>query len=270
MRSQLKSWIKWLIETYDIDGIRIDTVAHVPKDFWKEFTDAAGVYSVGEVFCGDWSYTGQYIGPLDAILNYPIYFAIQQSFHSSNLKVVANTVSTMFSKYGDNTKYLGVFVDNHDNARFLYGNGFNQGLLNALIFSLFVDGIPIVYYGDEQAFGGGNDPANREQLWTNLNTDAPFYKQIALAIQVRKNNQVWNLPYRELWVDDSLYIFAKGDKVLPVMHIGGSRDQEVPLPGFSNGATYCNWLSYNDCFTVQNQKANIHMDTNQVKLYVKN
>jgi len=72
----LIDWIKNLVRDYDIDGIRIDTVAHVPKDFWSDFTKAAGVYSVGEVFCGGWDYTKQYIGPLDAILNYPLYFAI--------------------------------------------------------------------------------------------------------------------------------------------------------------------------------------------------
>jgi glycosidase len=29
-------------------------------------------------------------------------------------------------------------------------------------------GIPIVYYGSEQYFTGGNDPNNREILWRNL------------------------------------------------------------------------------------------------------
>ena len=175
----------------------------------------------------------------------------------------------MFNNYGANTKYLGVFVDNHDNARFLYGNGFQMGLMNALVFSLMIDGIPIVYYGDEQAFGGGNDPLNREQLWTNFNEGHDMYKAIKNSIDVRKKFQVWNLAYKEYWVDDSLYIFSKGDKVLATFHIGGARDQEVPLPGFSNGATYCNWLSFGDCITVTNGKVIIHWDVNQPKLYAR-
>lgn len=36
-------------------------------------------------------------------------------------------------------------------------------------FTLAAVGVPMIYYGTEQAFGGGNDPDNREVLWNNLN-----------------------------------------------------------------------------------------------------
>jgi alpha-amylase len=61
---------------------------------------------------------------------------------------------------------LGVFVDNHDNPRFLYNFPFNNvGLKQGIVFSLTSRGIPFVYYGDEQYYAGGPDPANRESLW---------------------------------------------------------------------------------------------------------
>jgi len=113
-----------------------------------------------------------------------------------------------------------------------YGNEFWGGLKNALTFSLFIDGIPMVYYGDEQSFGGGNDPANREPLWTNMNTNHEIYKMLKTAISVRKQKQVWDLPYREAWVDDSLYVFSKGTEVLPVFHIGDGRQQSIQVPNF--------------------------------------
>jgi len=47
---RMQNWIKNLVTTYDIDGIRIDTVKHVRKDFWPAFASAAGVYTLGEVF----------------------------------------------------------------------------------------------------------------------------------------------------------------------------------------------------------------------------
>jgi len=40
----LKDWIKNLVQTYNFDGIRIDTIPEVPKDFWKEFAQSAGVF----------------------------------------------------------------------------------------------------------------------------------------------------------------------------------------------------------------------------------
>lgn len=46
---QLNDWIHGLVGDYAIDGIRIDTVKHVRKDFWPDFVKAAGVFSIGEV-----------------------------------------------------------------------------------------------------------------------------------------------------------------------------------------------------------------------------
>lgn len=50
------SWIRNLVSTYNIDGLRVDTVKHVNKDFWAGFNAAAGVYCIGEVFTGDTDY----------------------------------------------------------------------------------------------------------------------------------------------------------------------------------------------------------------------
>ncbi|MCP4810597.1 MAG: alpha-amylase [Proteobacteria bacterium] len=57
------------------------------------------------------------------------------------------------------------FIDNHDIPRFLYDNPSPAALKSAIFYLLTEDGIPCVYYGTEQAFEGGNDPANREPLW---------------------------------------------------------------------------------------------------------
>lgn len=54
-----------------VDGLRIDTVKHVQKDFWPGFNDAADVYCIGEVFDGDPAYTCPYQDVLDGVLNYP-------------------------------------------------------------------------------------------------------------------------------------------------------------------------------------------------------
>ena len=41
-------------------AIRVDTVPEVPKEFWQEYTQAAGVYSIGEVFHSDRNYIARY------------------------------------------------------------------------------------------------------------------------------------------------------------------------------------------------------------------
>ena len=63
------------------------------------------------------------------------------------------------------TDVLVNFIDNHDVPRFLFSGRPIQALHNAFTFIFTEQGIPCVYYGDEQNFKGGNDPANREDFW---------------------------------------------------------------------------------------------------------
>ncbi len=67
------------------------------------------------------------------------------------------------------------FISNHDVGRFLFfmpaewSQREKRQLLHlALSYLLTVDGIPCLYYGVEQEFEGGNDPANRETLWDSM------------------------------------------------------------------------------------------------------
>ena len=57
------------------------------------------------------------------------------------------------------------FMDNHDVPRFLFDFNDLDALHNGLFYLLTMDGIPCIYYGTEQAFNGGNDPANREDMF---------------------------------------------------------------------------------------------------------
>jgi len=67
---------------------------------------------------------------------------------------------------------MGIFVDNHDNPRFLNLWGNLKQLKGATAFSMIYRGIPIFYYGDEQGFNGATDPYCREPLWTKMNKDS--------------------------------------------------------------------------------------------------
>ena len=56
------------------------------------------------------------------------------------------------------------FLDNHDLPRFLF-DATPEMLRVSLGFLYTWDGIPCLYYGTEQGFAGGVDPANREDMW---------------------------------------------------------------------------------------------------------
>lgn len=59
---KLLDWVHKLVQDYGVDGLRIDTVKHIRKDFWPDFSKAAGVFTLGEVLINDTDYAAQYTG----------------------------------------------------------------------------------------------------------------------------------------------------------------------------------------------------------------
>jgi len=58
----LCKWVHDIVQDYGIDGLRIDTVKHVRKDFWPGFASAAGVFTMGEVITKDPTFAAPYAG----------------------------------------------------------------------------------------------------------------------------------------------------------------------------------------------------------------
>jgi alpha-amylase len=71
--STLNEWVKKLVEEYKVDGLRIDTVKHVRKDFWPGFVKSAGVFTLGEVLDEKVNYTAGYLGK-SRVLSLPTFF----------------------------------------------------------------------------------------------------------------------------------------------------------------------------------------------------
>jgi alpha-amylase len=119
VRNYLKDWVRNLVSTYGFDGIRIDTIPEVPKDFWREYGQSAGVFQMGEVFNGNSGYVGDYQNYVTGLFNYPMYFTIKDIWANGqsmyNIRSRYNEEKSLFK----DLDALGVFVDNHDNARFL-------------------------------------------------------------------------------------------------------------------------------------------------------
>lgn len=129
-------WIADLVKTYDIDGLRLDTVKHVRKDFWPAFAQSANVWSIGEVLDGDIAYVANYtgmfpanspdlvltcsIGYLDAVLDYPDFYPLTRGFQntSGDLSQLASSVRDSQSAYRLGTFMTGSFLENQDNPRF--------------------------------------------------------------------------------------------------------------------------------------------------------
>lgn len=188
--SQYGEWIANLVQEYSIDGLRIDAAKHVNIDFWPQFCAKAGVFCIGEVFGGtDIEPIAMYQGPqaLDSVLNFPLYSALVEAFsipgpqNISALTDVLTQSKTLFKDVG----LLGNFLENQDLPRWHNLSVDPQSMYNAMTFTFMSDGIPIVYYGQEQYFHGNADPMNREPLWPSKYAQTDAYKLMTTLNQFR-------------------------------------------------------------------------------------
>ncbi|KAI0637259.1 alpha-amylase [Trametes polyzona] len=252
--SAYTQWIKALVEQFNIDGLRIDAAKHVNMDFWPKFCEAAGVYCIGEVFDADAGKALQWQGEkaLDAILNYPMYNALVEAFTipgPQNMSAVTEMIKQIKQKSTDPT-LLGNFLEDHDVPRWASLSVDPQSLWNAMIFNFMSDGIPIVYYGQEQGFNGNADPMNREPLWPSKYANTTTYQLITKLNQLRNflinSTDEWvTSQVQVLSQTDHAIAFMKGDVVTVLTNIG-SPPQNVTM---SAHTPFSNSMSTTDIIT---------------------
>lgn len=218
IRTMFQDWIRYFVQEYQFDGIRLDTVKHVEKDFFPGFVSAAGVYTLGEVFDGSPDYLRGYAGLMDGVLDYAVYYPMnnfyQQKGSAQTLVDMLNTIDSTFP----DPSALGTFLDNHDNPRWLNQKNDISLFKNALAFVILSRGIPIVYYGTEQGFSGGADPANREDLWrSGFNTQSDLYRTISLLLGAKKRlGGLASNDHQHLYVANNAYAWSRagGDLIV--------------------------------------------------------
>ncbi|OQR83869.1 alpha-amylase [Achlya hypogyna] len=269
VRKYLLSWIRNLVTEYGFDGVRVDTVPEIAKDFWVEFNAAAAVFQVGEVFNGDPAYVGGYQPALTSLLNYPMSFTISDVFGKGyGMGGLKSRYDGEIGAFSD-LDALGSFVDNHDNPRFLFNfPGKHAQLRAATIFSLTARGIPFVYYGTEQYYAGGVDPANREPLWPTMNTNSDFYKLIAVVNAQRKASQIWNTPWVERYSSNNFYSYSRGQFLVALTNTNAQQHFKVSYHPFKDGEVVCNiFWPKDDCQTVSGG-VDIYLNDGESKIYV--
>jgi glycosidase len=166
----------WWIGTTGLDGIRMDTWQYVPNSFWQKWTAAVkkefpNFKVVGEVKDGDVVHTSFFQGGsvrfdgidsgLDSLLDFPLFYPIRHAFgEGKNLDEVPKTLAKDYLY--TNPNILVTLLGGHDDRRFMSEPGATiAGLKLANAFVLTTRGVPQLYYGDEIAMTGGDEPTTR-------------------------------------------------------------------------------------------------------------
>ncbi|MBU1909422.1 MAG: Ig-like domain-containing protein [Verrucomicrobia bacterium] len=292
VRTNLFNIYRYWIETADLDGFRIDTVKHAEIGFWQYFNPAIRTYAAsigksnffqfGEVYDGSESKCGYYTGTKaggafcnDSTLDFPLYFKANDVFakasgNTTQLETHNSAVNTYFDAAARDR--LVTFLDNHDVTRFLNSGNANNNtnrLVLGLDFLYTSRGIPCLYYGTEQAFNGGTDPNNREDMFAGLFEQGPsrgdnFDFTHGLFQHVARLNNFRRLypslrsgSHVSLWNNASgpgLYTYARrlgAEEVIVVLNTAsGSQTLPARPTTYGAGTPLVNLLNTNETVTV--------------------
>jgi cyclomaltodextrinase / maltogenic alpha-amylase / neopullulanase len=257
----------WWANTYKLDGFRLDAVKHVLPSFWWKFRAAlrekvdshrdSPLYLVGETF-KDRAGIMSFVGPnmLDGQFDFPLYDQIKETFGQTNggMKTLDDSLSASERSYGKET-LMSPLVGNHDKGRFMayadrdlpaptdtkeeevgwknpptVDDPSNYTKLElAQAFLMSIDGVPMVYYGDEIGMTGAGDPDNRRDMRFDDKVTAEekgvlenFQKLGALR---RKHPALRYGSRRALVTDQDLYAFVRAhleDRIVVIFNRGKS------------------------------------------------
>ena len=279
------TWSGW-IKRSAIDGFRIDTVKHVPMKFWSRFNQTikdrapSDFLLLGEVLHGDPGYVGSYTreGKFDTTFDFPMYFTLADVFARGQSMRKLGERLRQDGAYGD-ASLLSPFLDNHDVPRFMSTAGGDEKKLRlALAFLLTMRGVPMLYYGTENAMKGAGEPENRE--------DMKFGQNPSLTNYVRQLNGLRRdlAPLRrgkmlEMWQDDDVYGFSRlgtgragsTDEVVVMLNNDGREQRrQVPLRAESalpDGTVLTDRLG-GGSVTVKDHKLDVVLGPKQARVFV--
>lgn len=199
------------------DGVRVDAARSIPQSWLQTLETSLGMPSFGEVFVGDVNYVAPYQNYEWGVLDFPYFFTVRQAFSADTDMNALGDLFAQDYKYA-NPNRLETFLDNHDRARFLtWADDNYQRLRSALTFLLTSRGVPVIYYGTEQALDGNGNAnevpiANKDnrQDMTSFNESAPIYTHIQRLTTIKKAYPALQVgTQREMWKDTNVYAFSR-------------------------------------------------------------
>ena len=294
----------WWIGTTGLDGIRMDTWQYVPNAFWQDWTAALkrefrNFRVVGEVKDGDVVHTSFFQGGrvrfdgmdsgLDSLLDFPLFYPIRHAFAEG--KPVDEIPKTLAKDYlYTNPDILVTLLGGHDDGRFMSEKGATiAGLKLANAFVLTTRGVPQLYYGDELAMEGedepttrgdfpGGFPGDRRNAFTaagRTKDEQELFEYIKRLTTLRRELE----PLRSgrlvnLYVSEQQYAYARSAENAAVVVMINNDDKaadiefEVARLPLGNGMSLNDQLGASPAVTVRDKKLRVSLPKRSAAIYV--
>lgn len=270
VRNYLFDVIQFWIDTFAIDGIRLDCANVLDFQFMKEMRQKTGqmkedFWLMGEVIHGDYA---RWVNPemLHSVTNYELHKSLYSGFNDHNFFEIAHNVRRLEAIH----RKLYTFVDNHDEDRIASKLKIKEHLIPIYTCLFTLPGIPSIYYGGEWGIEGKRTRTSDEELRPALKAEQDQELHIPLTDWIAKlgkihqeNPEYHDGVYQELLLTNRQYAFArKAEKSICITAVNND-DQDItihiPVPIHASSAEN---LFTGDILPVENGKLALLLEGN--------
>lgn len=213
--------IRYWVEEFDVDGIRLDAADVLDFDFMKVLRRTANevkpdFFLLGEVIHGEYH---RWVGSemLHSVTNYQLHKALYSSYNDHNFFEIAHTVRRL---EGMGCGKLYTFVDNHDVERIASKLKDPRDFLGVHILLYTLPGTPSIYYGSEFGIAGkkgrGADadtplrPAMDYRQWAGIAAENGCVAVVAALGHLRAQVKALSYgDYREQHLSTGRWVFSR-------------------------------------------------------------
>lgn len=294
----------WWIGITGLDAIRMDTWQYVPNSFWRDWTRAVkrefpNFRVVGEVKDGDVVHTSFFQGGrvrfdgvdsgLDSLLDFPLFYPIRHAFAEG--KPIDEIPKTLAKDYlYTNPEILVTLLGGHDDGRFMSEKGATiAGLKLANAFVLTTRGVPQLYYGDEIAMEGEDEPTTRGDFPGGFSGDKrdaftaagrtkeeqELYGYIRRLISMRRESEpLQRGALINLYVAEQQYAYARVHRGNAAVVVFNNDDKSVEFEfdvtraGLKNGVTMLDAQAVSRDLIIRDGKLHVSLPKRSVAIFV--
>lgn len=276
--------IRFWVDEFDVDGIRLDAADVLDFDFMKELRKTANevkpeFWLMGEVIHGDYTRWAN-ADTLHSVTNYHLHKALYSGYNDHNFFEIAHTVKRLYDMGGSHPNGLKLynFVDNHDVERISSKLNTLNGFAPVHILLYTLPGIPSIYYGSEFAIEGkkgrgadADTPLRPELVFEEWNKKAktnPYTKFISRLGSIRQQNKALSYgDYKELSLTTRQYAFARNYNGTSVIVMVNNDDNPYTIRVATANGTYTGAFSGQN-ITVTNNSLAIEIDGNSGEIWI--
>ena len=247
---------RFYIEEIGVDGLRVDTVKHVHKEFWDEFSirlrrklgaEADKFLMFGEVFGNSFEDINYYgitedktERCLESLLNFQFLYSVRDALRQGSeydvepladfIKRINQEIRGARLYSADELRMRQVnFIGNHDGPnRFLVRGIDDEPHFLALAFMLTMKGIPCIYYGSELA---ARDEAVGWDVYSETGRFTLFDSAGERDLSSRRSSATFKMLSELIQLRNELPALVDGQ-----VSLVGSIDMEKGMIGFQRGA----------------------------------